>query len=274
MKYIPQVCVLLLLIICFSCTDGGNVNQVLVEGGELKSKDSLTATKKIMIADFYISATEITQKEWLAVMGANPSEFQGENVPITNVTWYDCITYCNKKSESEGLSLYYDINKTLADTSVQDSSDHLRWTIKPNKTANGYRLPTVYEWEYAASGGKLTKDYTYSGSHDLHEVAWYWHNSGRQLLSGIWSYKTVIHNNCKPHEVSLKIPNELGLYDMSGNVREWCWDFQNNGFGDTGRAWKGGGWAGGDYVCEPVFTRYHSGIVPSNDLGFRIVRNK
>jgi formylglycine-generating enzyme len=274
MKYIIQVFLFLFSVVCFSCSVNDNSNQVLIEGGELKSKDSVTATKKIIIPDFYIDTKEVTQKEWLAIMGANPSEFIGDDIPVTNVTWYDCITYCNKKSESEGLSLYYDINKTVADTSVQDSTDRLRWTVKPNKTSNGYRLPTVYEWEYAANGGKLSKNYTYSGSNDLNEVAWYWINSGRQLLSGMWTHIAVVQNKCKPHQGGIKTSNELGLFDMSGNVREWCWDFQNNGFGDTGRAWKGGGWAGGDYVCEPVFTRYHSAIVPSNDLGFRVVRNK
>jgi formylglycine-generating enzyme len=274
MKYIVQISLFIYCFICFSCSDNTNSNQVLVEGGELKSLDSLTASKKLMITDFYIGKYEVTQKEWNNVMGVNSSELVGDNFPVTNVSWYDCITYCNKKSESEGLKPYYNINKILADTNILDTKDTIKWTVTPIETANGYRLPTIYEWEYAASGGKLSKQFKYSGSNDLNEVGWYFANSGRQMLGGIWSYKAVSENDCKPHEVGIKTPNELGLFDMSGNVREWCWDYKNIDITDVGRALKGGGWLGGDYICEPALTRHHSANLPSRDLGFRAVRNK
>jgi formylglycine-generating enzyme len=274
MKYIVHFFLFFNCIICFSCSVNDGSNQILVEGGELKSLDSLTALKKIMVADFYISKYEVTQKEWNKVMGSNSSEVVGDDLPVTKINWYDCITYCNKKSELEGLKPYYNINKMLPDTSVFDKKDTLRWTVTPIESANGYRLPTIYEWEYAASGGKLSKKFRYSGGDDLNEVGWYFANSGRQLLGGIWNYKVIMDNDCKPHQVGIKTPNELGLYDMSGNVREWCWDYKNIDITDVGRALKGGGWMGGDYICAPALTRHHSAILPGRDLGIRTVRNK
>lgn len=274
MKYIVQISFFVSCIFCFSCSHNNDANEIFVEGGELKSLDSLTATKKVMITDFYIGKYEVTQKEWNEVMGSNPSELVGDNFPVTKVSWYDCIEYCNKKSEMEGLKPYYNINKTLPDADVLDTKDTIKWTVTPIETANGYRLPSVYEWEYAANGGKLNKGFKYSGSNNLDEVGWYFANSGRQPLGGMWSYEAVVKNECKPHEVGIKTPNELGLFDMSGNVREWCWEYKNIDITDVGRALKGGGWLGGDYICEPALTRHHSANLPSRDLGFRTIRNK
>jgi formylglycine-generating enzyme len=264
----------LCLVIFYSCSKKEKSDFVLVEGGQLVSKDSLTSTMKIIVPDFYIGTTEVTQKEWNKIMGKNSSEFVGEEFPVTNVSWYDCVAYCNKKSELEGLKPYYEIDKMSVDPVVEDTEDTLKWTVKQNKLSNGYRLPTVYEWEYAASGGKLSKNYIYSGSNNIKEVAWFWVNSGKEELGLPWVYEKLQGNGCKSHPVSQKKPNELGLFDMSGNVREWCWEYKNNGELNAGRSLKGGCWMGAEYVCEPKFTGYSPAVVAYNDLGFRIARNK
>lgn len=118
--------------------------------------------------------TEVTQELWYAVMGRNSSSVVGDKYPVDNIQKGSCITFANQLSEMTGQN---------------------------------FRLPTEAEWEFAARGGNKTLGYTYSGSDDCNEVAWYSANSGRTI-----------------HEVATKQPNELGLYDMSGNVQEWCSD--------------------------------------------------
>ena len=210
-------------------------------------------------------------------MGSNPSKFKGDNLPVEMVSWYDCVEYCNKRSIKEGLKPYYNIDKNKKDPNNKSETDNIKWTVTINAGANGYRLPTEAEWEYAAGGGQMSKSYTYSGSNDVDKVAWYWKNSGDNILTGFWNYGLSIENNHnKTKPVGGKQPNELGLYDMSGNVREWCWDWYrdfeiNIGFD---RVWRGGGWLGADYCCESSFRESNAANTKYNDTGFRVCRSK
>lgn len=192
------------------------------------------------------------------------------------VSWYDSVTYCNLRSLKEGLEPYYNIDQETFDSENICEYDNQKWTVTINQQANGYRLPTVEEWEYAASGGSQSKGTKFSGSENADEVAWHWQNAGNQYLEGDWNWNKIESNNNKTHPIKAKKPNELGLYDMSGNVREWCFDWYADIENPTGiyRAWKGGGIIGDVRCCE---TNYRGKFEPTgvgNDQGLRVCKNK
>jgi formylglycine-generating enzyme required for sulfatase activity len=257
-------------------------NLVLVKGGTFKSAQSTNYTGRT-VPSFYIGKYEVTQKEWVEVMGSNPSQFKGDNLPVETVSWYDCIEYCNQRSSKEGLKPYYTIDKNHKDPNNLTTLDDIKWTVTTNAGASGYRLPTEAEWEYAAGGGRMSS-YTYSGGNDLNKVAWYWQNSGDTNLTGFWTWPRVQGNHDRTHAVGGKDPNESGIYDMSGNVREWCWDWygelQDDGSpaqrssSETGRVWRGGGWMGGDFCCESIFRASFEASGKGPDQGLRVCRNK
>ncbi len=219
----------------------------------------------VSVSDFFMGKYEVTQKNWQAVMGNNPSSFKGDNLPVENIEWYDAIEFCNKLSQKKGLQPYYTIDRTIKDKNNlnKNNYDDRKWTIMFTGS-NGYRLPTEAEWEYAARAGQ---EYKYAGSDYIDGVAWYEENSDK-----------------KTHAVGQKTPNAWGLYDMSGNVWEWCWDWYSSSYyavspstnpagaiSGSYRVLRGGSW---DYSAEycRVGDRDYSLPYSSFHYGFRLCR--
>ncbi|GAB6930931.1 hypothetical protein JCM10914A_49140 [Paenibacillus sp. JCM 10914] len=248
---------------------------VFVEGGTFKNRNTNYVGAEVTLSSFYIGKYEVTQKEWAEVMGSNPSGFKGDDLPVEMVSWYDALAYCNQRSVKEGFTPYYNIDKNKKDPNNKNANDNVKWTVTVNKDANGYRLPTEIEWEYAASGGQSSQNYTYSGSNNADDVAWYWKNAGDKYLSGDWNWPIIENNRNQSKSIGMQKPNELGIYDMSGNVREWCWDWYEHPElpKNTYRVVKGGGWIGDVSNNEIAFRGKFDPNGYGPDQGFRVVRS-
>lgn len=275
------VCILLAaMFLASACSQeetGKREDMVYVKGGTFKSNGSNYTETSMTLSDFYIGKYEVTQAEWANVMGSNPSAFKGDQLPVEMVSWYDAVEYCNKRSIQEGLKPFYNIDKDHKDPNNINENDQIKWTVTVNQEANGYRLPTEAEWEYAASGGLEGKGFKYSGSNKTEDVAWYWRNAGDKYLSGDWNWPVIESNHNRTKPVGTRKSNELGLYDMSGNVREWCWDWYGDGTvrqGGSFRVVKGGGWIGDISNTEVTFRGKFDPNGYGPDQGFRVVRGK
>lgn len=221
----------------------GDVNFVMVKvsGGtftmgatpEMKDPaDDEKPTHKVTLSSYYIGETEVTQALWKAVMGSNPSEFKGDDLPVESVSWDDCQTFISRLNALTGKR---------------------------------FRLPTEAEWEFAARGGNQSRHTQYSGSSRIDDVAWYDDNSG-------W----------ETHPVKTKQPNELGIYDMTGNVWEWCQDWdgryssdaQTNPSGASSgafRVFRGGNWGDTPSECRSSDRNGHTPVWSNFCLGLRLV---
>ena len=216
-------------------------NMIFVEGGTFtmgatseQGSDAYIDEKpihQVTLSSFSIGKFEVTQEEWRAVMGDNPSHFKGTKQPVDRVSWDDCQEFIRKLN---------------------------------SMTGKHFRLPTEAEWEYAARGGNKSRGYKYAGSNILGDVAWYYGNSGG-----------------KTHDVGQMSPNELGLYDMSGNVWEWCYDWggsyspssQLNPVGKSSgsdHVYRGGSWLSYAKLCRSPSRIFRSSGYLNDYLGFRL----
>ena len=230
--------------------------------------------RTVTISNFYICDHEVTQEEYKAVTGSLPSDMattdgDSDNNPVNCISWYDAIVYCNKSSMKEGLTPCYSINDSTnpSDWGKVPTSSNSTWDAATcDFTANGYRLPTEAEWEYAARGGNGLKgtQYTYAGSDTIDEVAWDY--DGKNMT----------------REVKTKNANDLKLYDMSGNVWEWCWDWYSSisdSIAITGassgsdRVIRGGAYDAYSYKNTVSYRDYRKEPFSCyNNFGFRVVR--
>jgi formylglycine-generating enzyme required for sulfatase activity len=255
---------------------------VFVEGGtfqmgspasEADRKDNETP-HQVTVGSFYMGKYEVTQKEWREVMGNNPSDFRGDSLPVESVSWYDAVEYCNRRSQKEGLSPAYTIVKDRSDPNNRNTDDSVRWQVTWNRNADGYRLPTEAEWEYACRAGTTTPFNTgnnigadianYDGNHP--------YNNGSK---GVYRQTTTAAGSFPP--------NPWGLYDMHGNVWEWCWDWyeayasgaQTDPTGAGAGAYRvlrGGSWYSDAVELRSAVRGLATPSDRSRILGFRLVR--
>lgn len=218
------------------------INQMLVTipTGTVDMRDDRTKeTWSIKINSFKLCKFPVTQDVYKAVTDTNPSTFIGGELPVETVSWIDAVNFCNKLSESLGKDKCYTI-----DLSTEN--------VKFNPETNGFRLPTESEWQYACQAG--TKNIRYG---ELNEIAWFKNNSNNQ-----------------PQKVGVKKPNDWGLYDMLGNVWEWCTDIYDETVYGSYRVFRGGGWCDQERsVMATTRRRSHPFSFKIDDLGFRIATN-
>ncbi len=239
---------------------------------------------RVTVDDFYIGKYEVTNNEYIQFLNSincssngsyNGKElidmdyedcavgysggdfyFKGskyadkETCPVICVTWYGAVEYCKWLSET---------------------------------TSRSYRLPTETEWEYVAGGGNKSSGYKYSGSDNIDQVAWHWKNSGDNYISGDWNFYKIIDNNRKVHTAGTKEPNELGIYDMTGNVWEWCSDWYGENYyssspdknpagpgSDSNRVLRGGSWGDPLEGCRLSFRSCSRPSSSHSTIGFRL----
>lgn len=253
----------------FLLITGGTFNMGSPDSEAWRSNDEIQHS--VTVDDFYMSAYEVTQQEYQNVMGNNPSSFSGENLPVENISWLDAVAYCNARSEQEGLTPAYTIDGA---------------SVSWERSANGYRLPTEAEWEYACRAGTITpfntetsisaEEANYYGTYPYMIEDNYFSQENLETQPGVYRRTTV--------EVSSFSPNAWGLYNMHGNVGEWVWDYYGEYSAEaqtqptgpetgTRRVYRGGGW---NDFAKNLRSAYRAALPQansSNNIGLRLVRN-
>ena len=228
------------------------VGMVTVLGGTLPEFSQSAGQQ---VSSLYIGKYEVTEQEWASVRTYalskgyqldNVGSIASNNVPVVLVNWFDVLKWCNAKSEKDGLTAVYQVGGSIYKTGQQMPII--------NTNANGYRLPTATEWEWAARGGIASQGYIYSGGNIAANVAWFQANAA-----------------FGSEPVGTKPANELGIYDMSGNVSEWCWDAHRND--SRFKLILGGNWSDSEFYCR-VFEREANNFqeTAAGRVGFRYIR--
>ncbi|MDR1834312.1 MAG: formylglycine-generating enzyme family protein [Fusobacteriaceae bacterium] len=241
---------------------------VYIAGGTFLMGSPVTETGRrrdetahpVTVSSFYISPFEVTQREYQALTGTNPSSWKGGSHPVEHVSWFDAVRFCNAKSKQEGLANAYEIK-----------GENVTW----NQNANGYRLPTEAEWEYACRAGSGTP-----------------FNTGENITASQANFRdNDFHSSNEAGEIrTLPVgsfaPNAWGLYDMHGNVWEWCWDWYGAYSGDarinplgassgTARVDRGGAWIEvGPHNLRSACRDKHRPADKGRRLGFRLARSR
>ena len=212
---------------------------ITIPRGYISLRDDRKKTQwEVCITPFELSKHLITQALYSTVMSTAPSVYKGDNRPVENVSWFDAILFCNTLSEFTDLDPCYLI-------------DMRSESVELIQGANGYRLPTDAEWEYSCRAGSRAVQYG-----NIEKIAWFAGNSENIT-----------------HDVGLKRPNAFGLFDMLGNVWEWCWDVYDAEVYGSYRVFRGGGWCDSSRGCLASNRRRSHPTYTVDDLGFRIARS-
>lgn len=212
---------------------------VAIPQGEIHLRDDRKKTSwRSEIAPFLMSRYLITQAVYSEVMSLAPAAFHGLKRPVESVSWFDAVRFCNRLSELSDLEKCYVIDTDQESAGLVAGAD-------------GYRLPTDAEWEYSCRANSKAVQYG-----EVDDIAWYEGNSGATT-----------------HDVGLKLPNDFGLFDMLGNVWEWCWDLYDPEVYGPYRVFRGGGWSDGPRGCLASNRRRSHPTYAIDDLGFRVARS-
>jgi sulfatase modifying factor 1 len=212
---------------------------IAVPPGRVTLSDRRTQrTWSVELAPYRLAAFPITQGRYAQVTGEWPSTAHGDRLPVEGVSWWDAVRFCNALSQQEELAPAY---------RLQAGGEAVEW----DESADGYRLPTEAEWEHACRAGTTGARYG-----TLDEIAWHRGNSGERI-----------------HVVGGRQPNAWGLYDMLGNVWEWCWDLYDAEVYGTYRVLRGGGWFDEHWSCRASVRRRSHPTFRIDDVGFRVARS-
>ncbi|MFD9434219.1 formylglycine-generating enzyme family protein [Streptomyces sp. NPDC060002] len=212
---------------------------IAVQAGQVALSDRRTQRNwRVDLAPYKLGVFPITQAVFADVTGQWPSAVQGDALPVEGVSWWDAVRFCNSLSQLEGLAPAYRLHA---------EAEGVDW----DASADGYRLPTEAEWEYACRAGTTGPRYG-----PLDEIAWYRGNSDERI-----------------HDVGGKVPNPWGFYDMLGNVWDWCWDVYDAEVYGSYRVLRGGGWFDEHWSCRASERRRSHPTFQVDDVGFRVARS-